>query len=257
MVNKIFNKYAKYYNHFYAEKNYSLEAKYIADIINKKNPKAKSILDYGCGSGKHAIELAKLGYKVNGIDQSPLLIKEAKKLQKKQNNDINQKINFTVGDIRNYNATSKYDVVISLFHVISYQTLNSDIQSTFCSAKNNLQKDGIFIFDCWYGPAVLENKPENRYKCISTSRFNFTRFATPSLDINKNTVDVEYTINIFDKNNSSFSQITECHKMRYLFLTEIELYFSLYDFKIFLAEEWMTKNDLNSQTWYGCFGGTI
>ena len=40
--------------------------------------KATRILDIGCGTGRHSIELAKRGYTVVGIDLSESLLKRAK-----------------------------------------------------------------------------------------------------------------------------------------------------------------------------------
>ena len=41
----------------------------------------------------------------------------------------------------------KYDVVISLFHVMSYQNNNEKILKAFSTAKKHLKANGIFIFD--------------------------------------------------------------------------------------------------------------
>ena len=46
--------------------------------------------------------------------------------------------------------------MISLFHVMSYQTDNNDILSAFQSARNALNIGGIFIFDVWYGPGCVK-----------------------------------------------------------------------------------------------------
>ncbi len=50
------------------------------DFIEKEIEfnKAIRILDMGCGTGRHSIELAKRGYKVVGIDLSESQLKQAK-----------------------------------------------------------------------------------------------------------------------------------------------------------------------------------
>ena len=48
-----FNKYSKYYDLLYDDKNYDLESEYVYNHIKKKSS-PKSILELGCGSGGHA-----------------------------------------------------------------------------------------------------------------------------------------------------------------------------------------------------------
>ena len=56
MNNKIFSS-GDYYNLFYKDKDYELEAKYISNKIQEYRPGSNSILELGCGTGKHAKEL--------------------------------------------------------------------------------------------------------------------------------------------------------------------------------------------------------
>ena len=60
-----------------------------------------------------------------------------------------------VGDITNVNLNKEFDNIISLFHVVSYLTSNYDIKNLFLNANKHLKKGGLFIFDIWYSPAVL------------------------------------------------------------------------------------------------------
>lgn len=56
------------------------------------------IINYGCGTGRHDLELTKLGYSCTGIDLSETMIEVAKK----NSNNRENKIDFSVGDIRTY-----------------------------------------------------------------------------------------------------------------------------------------------------------
>ena len=61
---------------------------------------------------------------------------------------------------------TKFDVVTSLFHVMSYQTTNDALDKSFKTAKYHMKENGVFIFDCWNGPGVITEKPEKRIKEI-------------------------------------------------------------------------------------------
>jgi len=54
--------YAAYYNLLYQEKDYAGEAAYIDGMVKQYCPAAQSVLNLGCGTGRHDFELLKLGY---------------------------------------------------------------------------------------------------------------------------------------------------------------------------------------------------
>ena len=67
---KVFGNYSRYYNLLYKDKDYKGEAGFIHDLIQKYSPGAKSILDLGCGTGRHDVLLAEKGYVMTGVDMS-------------------------------------------------------------------------------------------------------------------------------------------------------------------------------------------
>src|SRR5690606_3473088 len=159
---KNFILYAKYYDLLYKEKRYDDEADYVIGLIKKhSSAKVKDILDLGCGTGKHDYYFNKRGYKVDGVDVSKEMI-----ILANHNYGNLPGVQFLHGDITKWQQPEKkkYDVVVSLFHVMSYQTSNESLLSSFHTAYNHLKPGGLFIFDCWYGPGVFAEKPEVRVK---------------------------------------------------------------------------------------------
>ena len=127
-MNKVFDAYAAYYDLLYQDKNYHKEAKYILRLLEDNGISSGKILELGSGTGKHAEEFAKMGFCVHGIDLSPEMVQEA---NHRNNNNLEGQLYFEVGDVRNFEAGKKFDAVISLFHVISYQLKNEDILAMF------------------------------------------------------------------------------------------------------------------------------
>jgi len=68
------------------------------------------ILDIGCGTGRHSLELTRRGYNVTGIDLSPSMIAKAKALAQKEN----LKIDFQVRDARDFDFMGSFDLAIML-----------------------------------------------------------------------------------------------------------------------------------------------
>ncbi len=242
MKNKIFS-LGNYYDLFYDEKDYRLEANYLHNKLIDFKLKGNKILELGCGTGKHANHLTKFGYKILGIDKSESMLREALKVK---NFECMQ------GDIRNIKLENKFDCVISLFHVLSYQISNESLQSVFLTAFNNLKKGGIFLFDFWFAPAVIHQKPRVRIKTISTETNKIYRIAEPEILIEKNQVNVKYTFHDFNQEKNQFKITEELHQMRYFSIPELSYIANSTGFKVLKAEEFLTGHKPSFDTWGVC-----
>jgi len=248
----VFADYARYYDLLYRDKDYAAEAEYVACLIRKFHPAAQSILELGSGTGKHACLLVDQGYRVHGIERSPEMLARSQLLAENKNVGDGQ-LTFAAGDIREVRLNKCFDVVIPLFHVISYQTTNEDVAAAFKTARHHLKSGGIFIFDVWYGPAVLTQRPEVRSKRIVDENIEITRLAEPVLHPNENLVDVHYHVFVRDLATQAVSELKETHIMRYFFKPEIDGWASLSGFTVKNFEEWLTAKPIGTDTWSACF----
>ncbi|HAR62783.1 MAG TPA: SAM-dependent methyltransferase [Candidatus Margulisbacteria bacterium] len=240
---KVFHDYARYYNLLYKDKNYYAEVDYVDSLIKRYKQDCRNILDLGCGTGIHAKLLTGKGYCVHGIDQSEQMISLAKE------NNIGSSSDFSKGDIRSLELDNTFDVITALFHVISYQVANNDLINTFAGISKHLATEGICIFDVWYGPAVLTERPELRTKIFEDDLLHITRIANPVIYPNDNIVDVNYEIIALDKSTQESERTFETHRMRYLFKPELELFLRLNNLKILAVEEWLTGKVPGFDTW--------
>lgn len=228
-MKNIFNKYAAYYDTLYKDKNYVKECQFLEKIFSLHAHKpVRDILDLGCGTGNHALILGKKHYHTIGVDQSDAMIRQA---QQRAIREKIKNVQFLKGDLRTINLKQEFDVVTALFDVFSYQTTEKDILDTCITAHNHLKKNGLFIFDFWYGPAVLSQKPQPRIKIIPQNNQKIIRFACPTLHILEQTVTVDYTIIKIQK-NKSLEEIYEKHVMRFFFPQELNTYLTRSKFLI-------------------------
>lgn len=246
---KIFSSYAHYYDLLYCNKDYQAEADFVHNLLQKYASKTKTILELGCGTGIHAVSLAKKGYNIRGIDISKDMLKQANKRCSRIPKNISKRLSFSHGDIRKVRLEQRYDAVIGLFHVISYQTTNSDLISTFDTVSKHLKPGGTFIFDCWYGPAVLTKRPEVRIKRIENEQIRVVRIAEPVMHYNENVVDVNYQVFIKNKKTEVIEELKEKHRMRYFFKPELNLFLKKKDMQILHFREWMTNREVGINTW--------
>lgn len=246
---EVFQDYAYYYNAFYQDKDYRAEAGQIDALLKRYGGSMQRIVNYGCGTGRHDIELVRLGYQCAGIDQSTFMIDAAKKNAK----NAGMNIDFSVADIRKYEPEERYDAVISLFHVMSYQNRNEDIMGAFQAARKALNQGGLFLFDVWYGPGVLSDKPAVRIKEVEEERYKLIRIARPVMYDKTNTVDVCYEVLVIDKESEQTRAISEVHSMRYFFRPELEYYLEKSGFRLADNLDCTTLGETDYDSWTSYF----
>lgn len=245
-MTKVFDAYAMYYDLLYRDKDYLGESQFVQKLLLQHDVATGDILELGCGTGKHAHTLAHMGYNIHGVDLSSSMVAGAISLIP---SDLAENIIFEEGDVRTLKLDRKFDAVISLFHVASYQTTNQDIAAMLHTASKHLNSGGIFIFDFWYGPAVLTDRPSIRVKRMENEVVSITRIAEPIMHPNENLVDVNYTVSIFNKDSGVTQSIQESHSVRYFFAPELSLMLEIAGFEISSMFEWMSGRQPGFDTW--------
>ncbi|AFY76777.1 methyltransferase family protein [Pleurocapsa sp. PCC 7327] len=245
----VFGNYARYYDLLYRDKDYAGEAQFVNQLLQTYAPGSQSILELGCGTGTHAILLAKEGYYINGVDLSHEMLQKAKQRLSQMSDRLAGQLELCQGDVREVRLNKQFDAVISLFHVVSYQSTIEDLRAIFSTVKSHLKPGGIFIFDCWYGPAVLTARPTVRVKRLEDEAIQVTRIAEPILYPNDNLVDVNYHVFIRDKSSGVVEEVRETHRMRYLFRSEVDLLLAEADLEAVISREWITDREPGFDTW--------
>jgi SAM-dependent methyltransferase len=241
-----FQQYSKYYDLLYKDKNYKEESQYVIKKMKQFAPKAAQMLELGSGSGSHAYYFCEAGFKVTGIERSPEMIAVAKSKRIVGFNPI-------LGDISSFELPQKFDVVVSLFHVISYLTENKSLIDCFKTVYKHLKPNGVFIFDVWYSPAVYHQKPETRIKRLEDDAIAIIRLAESKMELDNNVVEVNFEVLIKDKATDISGSITEKHLMRHFSIPEVKMLAEFTGFEAVLTEEFLTENTPSENTWGVCF----
>lgn len=251
----VFAGYSRYYDLLYRDKDYTGESKWVTGLLREHAPLAKSLLEIGSGTGLHASHFAALGYDVTGIDMSEGMLEAANERRAALDPALASRLTFEQGDARSFRLGRKFDAIVSLFHVMSYQTSNEDLAAAFESAREHLEPGGVFVFDCWYGPAVLRQWPTVTTKELSDEHTHVKRIAEPVIHPGRNVVDVNYHVTVTDRDTGQAEVLEETHSMRYLFTPEVELALRAAGMELVGARGWLSDGEPDFTTWGACFTG--
>lgn len=218
--------YAAAYDALYRAKDYAAECDLLERVFSGvPGVTVRSVLDLGCGTGGHALELARRGYEVDGVDRSPDMLACAR-----------QKLaaaNVTVGlhraDLREYELGRGFDAAIMMFAVLGYQTATADVVAVLRTARRHLQPGGLLAFDIWYGPAVLHQRPGERTRVVDTEAGQVQRLAHSELDTRRQVCTVTYRLAHLGQGERA--ETVEEHRMRFFFPLELELLLQLAGFE--------------------------
>lgn len=243
----VFGDYAHYYNLLYRDKDYAAETDFILSVFKKNGLVPGTLLDLGCGTGRHGREMARRGIRVDGVDLSETMLAMGRAEQDKA--DGGSLPNLHQGDARSVRLGTTFDAVTSLFHVMSYQNTEEDAAALLRTAWAHLNPGGLFLFDFWYGPCVLSLRPEFRTKTMENESVHIERTARPSIDITKDLVTVHYDIAMLRKSTGECASFSEDHQMRYWFLPELRFLAGQAGFMPLQEGGWMRHDAPTDADW--------
>ncbi|MBT4444543.1 MAG: SAM-dependent methyltransferase, partial [Waddliaceae bacterium] len=105
------------------------------------------------------------------------------------------------------------------------------------------------VFDFWYGPAVLSDKPATKIKRLENDDIKVTRLSEPVMYPERNVVDVNFDVFIEDKSSHEVTRKKELHTMRYLFDTELSMICDKIGFDVVETKVWMDDKQPNFESW--------
>ena len=194
MPKKNFDIYANYYDELYKDKNYKKETNFVIKNLKKNKKKIKTILEIGCGTGNHAIFLAKSGFSVVGIDSSKKMIEVANKKKNNLNIFLKKKLIFKNINALEFKTKKKFDAVIMLFHVFNFLNSKKKITKFVNKIFNTIKFSGILLFDFINADCAIKNKPKITEKEIKTKLYFLKRSTKPILNLKKRNLKIIFKI---------------------------------------------------------------
>ena len=136
------------YLEVYSHRNQDEAASCIRTLLSlsgfdRKDPARIEVLDIACGAGRHAHELARLGYRVTGNDLSPFLLEEARK----EAIQHRLQLELTCCDMRCIPDIDRFDLVVQLFTSFGYFDRKEEDSAVVDKVYSALKKGGWYVLD--------------------------------------------------------------------------------------------------------------
>ena len=164
---------AKYYDALYGAlgKDYVQEAARVKEIITERcRSGGNTLLDVGCGTGKH-IEALSDRFVCEGLDVDRTMLDLAR--------ERNPGVAFHLGDMIGFNLGKRFDAVTCLFGSIGYAPTVGRLEQSIQTFARHLRPGGVMIVEPWVRPedwkdgqvnALFVNEPELKVARMSVAR---------------------------------------------------------------------------------------
>ena len=225
-------RYAEIYDTLHAEKDYRFEDARLRALFKEYRIPCGTILDYGCGTGNHARHLASWCREVIGVDPNEAMLEIAGKKTAAASN-----IRLLHARDQETIPARSIDACVALFDVLSYMNRDEEIKGLLHFLTQVLRPKALFVFDFWYGPAVLHLRPEAREKNFEMPGKRIQKKVHPVLDENRRIVSVTHEITVIGEGEKR-EQFSDEHSMRYFSEEEIGNFLKRYGFSILKFGTW-------------------
>jgi ubiquinone/menaquinone biosynthesis C-methylase UbiE len=133
---------AKYYDLLYSWKDYAKESNIVLRLIEShRRSQGNTLLDVGCGTGKHIARL-KTRFECVGIDINEGMLEQARRNVKGAE--------FIRGDMSNFDLGRRFDVILCLFSAIGYVRTYPRLARTLRNFAKHLKAGGVLIIEPWF-----------------------------------------------------------------------------------------------------------
>jgi SAM-dependent methyltransferase len=173
----VYRRFARYYDLIYhGLVDYEGDVNFLERVFRRFRTAPKTILDLGCGTGNHALPMARRGYRVTGIDQS----REMLALARKKAASLSTRPRFVHADMRSFHLGRKFDAAVCMFGAFGYVLPERDAVRSLRSVHAHLEPGGLYVFEFWQGsaarPAPFESWLDVRRKNLEIVRLEVARY---------------------------------------------------------------------------------
>ena len=166
----------------------------------------KKILEFGVGTGRIALPLAKKGFDVTGVDISPKMLTELKIKAGETTIQVHE------GEMSSISLNEKYDLAYCIFNGISYLLTLAEQVAFLKNASRHLNKGGIFLLETFIPRVEQILKDDTAPYALEEDYLGFDKY---------NRIEQLVTSYQFDLSSPDVERFESTH--RYVWPSELEL----------------------------------
>lgn len=203
--------YAQGYDSMYRAKDYAAECDLLEGVWSQSGAAVSSVLDLGCGTGGHSLELTGRGYEVTGVDVSPEMVAIA---ERKKAAAGAARLDYVVSDVAGLALARRFDAAIMMFNVIGYLVEREQRAAAMAAVREHLRPGALFVFDYWHGPAVLASPPVETFREIPIEGGELLRAASTEFHPEQRLCDVTMRVWRIEGDRVA-GRTSESHRVRF------------------------------------------
>jgi ubiquinone/menaquinone biosynthesis C-methylase UbiE len=139
----VFTKSAAFYDVLYSFVDYGAAVREIRATLDREAPAASTLLDVGCGTGRH-LELLRERYEAEGLDINRTLLEAAR--------ERCPGVTFHEADMADFSLARRFDVVTCLFSSIGYVRTEERMRNAIACMRGHLNPGGVLLVEPWFTP---------------------------------------------------------------------------------------------------------
>jgi SAM-dependent methyltransferase len=143
VTSPIYDKFVPLYDDMYAFKDYAGEANYLVEVIRRRNPAARSLLDVACGTGRH-LEHLRREFEVEGLDVNPRFLEIARHRL--------PGVTLHEGDMTDFDLGHTFDVVTVLFGSITFARTVQAMERSIEALARHITPGGLLLVEPLWEP---------------------------------------------------------------------------------------------------------
>jgi len=134
---------ARVYDYLMRHVDYARWANYLEELFAAFGPTPRRIIEVACGTGTLALDLARRGYTVHGIDASEAMVDEAREKARQYGDGAPT---FSTGDMRDLPPDSA-DALLCLYDSVNYCLTDGDLRAALSSFRRSVCDGALCVFD--------------------------------------------------------------------------------------------------------------
>ena len=207
---RVYSRFAAYYDFVYHSLvDHEGDVDFLERVFRRfARRRVQSVLDLACGTGNHAIPLARRGYEVAGLDLSRPMLAHARRKARA----ARLSIPFVHGDMRRFDLGRPFDAAICAFGAFGYLLTDADVLRCLRSVHRHLSSDGLFTFEFWQRSG-MHPPPYQSWFHRSGREYELVRLSESRPSRRPERLSIEFRFFVF-KGSRVLDRFNEIHTVR-------------------------------------------